>query len=176
MKKKIIMIIAILVIIAIAVIAVFTLKGNFKKSYREPLDNDEKVLLAEKSYRNYAWGFVYRGSAIFNDGTIYEWDISDTTNSTNFEDSDIKDWILANGKKSDKKVTSQDLARIEKNIDNLENAISTENVAMDAGAIFTCVYKDGEQVTLIESGNFTGENETKESQALLKIIDKYLED
>ena len=47
---------------------------------------------------------------------------------------------------------------------------------MDAGAIFTCVYKDGEQVTLIESGNFTGENETKESQALLKIIDKYLED
>lgn len=171
MKKKFIIIIAILVIVAISIVIVFNIKGGAKKDYKEPLEDSEKILLAEKSYRNYAWGFVYTGSAIFNDGTIYEWDIND---KTNFELDEIKEWILTNGKKSNKKVTSQDLNKIEKNLETLKDDIETENVAFDAGSSFTSVYKDGKEITLLESGDYEGKNETKESKELIKVIDKYL--
>ena len=132
-------------------------------------------MIAEKSYRNYAWGFAYRGSAIFSDGSIYEWDVGDNTNSTNFEVENTENWILNNATLSDKKVSQSDINKMLKNIENLEDDITYENVAFDMGSSMINVWKDGKQITLQQEGDSEGKNTTTESKKLIKIINKYLD-
>ncbi len=173
-NKSVIFIFTIFVLIVVSIIIVFI---NMNKTYRNELSIDKKVILAEKSYINFAWGFNYSGMAIFNDGTIYEWNF--VGNRKDYDVNNLKEyenWILQNGSKVDKKVTKKDLNRIKKNIKNLENNIESENTAYDAGSSSILVWNDNkEKIILKESGDNTGENKSNVSQELIKIIDNYLD-
>ncbi len=177
MKNKKTIIVLILVVLLI-ISAIFLLKKSWTKSndaesYPEELDNNSKELVAVKAYMNYAWGFQYKGKAIFNDGTIYKWDYSGQGSIIkNVEEH--KNWILKNGTQMNKKVSEKDLKELEQNINNLEGTYEAVNESMDAGSNFIKIWKDGVETKIKESGDYTGENSSKTAQQLIKIINKYL--
>lgn len=172
--KKYIIIAVVVLLVVIGMIAIFK---SINKPYRKELDNKEKTILAEKSYSNSAWGFTYNGMAIFNDGTIYEWDFRGENGDYKANNSkEHANWILENGSKIDKKVSKKELDEIEKNITNLEDNIELESNAYDAGSNSVSVWnKDNEKIVLKESGDYRGENKSENSKKLIKIINKYLD-
>lgn len=167
-KNVFILITAFLIIIVLALIF-----NNINKSYRPELTNSEKTILVEKAYRNYAWGFQYRGMAIFNDGSIYEWDFEGQYTYNEFEN--YEKWILDNGYCIDKKVTEKDLEEIEKNIVVLKNNIERKHSGFDMGSKYIKVWNThNEEITLKETGDYSGENISSYSQKIIRIINKYL--
>lgn len=169
-------IIFILLFIFIIIIIFFIINNNINKTYRAEITNIEKEILAEKAYKNYAWGFQYRGKAIFDDGYIYEWDINELNYryEANTVDEQVK-WILDNGTCINKKVTLKDLEKIEENINLLEDNIKIEGYGADMGANYIVVWnRNKEKIKLKESGDNIGENKSEEAQKLIRIIDKYL--
>ena len=179
MKKTIVIISIIFAIAIITLISAVVLlnKNNFNNgtnnllAYREELKNEEKHIIAEKSYSNAAWGISYYGTAIFNDGTIYKFDINDFKSGDGVP---MEQLIAKYGNKQSIKVTDGDLKQIENNIITLEDKIESKNTAMDAGSNYIAVYKNGKKITLQEKGDYTGDNKTKEAKTIKKIITKYL--
>lgn len=171
-KKVIFMLIFIFIIILIGGIMII----NKNKLYRTELGNSEKEILVEKAYRNHAWGFQYRGKAIFNDGSIYEWEINEP--HYRYEEDSIDEhvkWILDNGICINKKVTERNLEKIEENINILEDDIKVEGYGADMGSNYIVVWNTNKKkIKLKESGDNIGENKSVEAQKLIKIIDKYL--
>lgn len=172
MKNKKIIIVPFVIVIT----GIFILFNNMNKSYLTELSNDEKRIVAENAYMNFAWGFQYSGMAMFNDGTIYKWNFEGSNadykvNSTE----EHAQWILEHGTRVSKKVTEDDLKVIEQNINNLYGSINSKNTAYDAGSNYITVWdSNNKQIILKESGDYTGENKSNTSQKLISIINKYL--
>ena len=171
-KKEIVLSIIILILLLIVILLYCSNKND---SYPKELSNNDKVMIVEKAFQNYAWGFQYNGAAIFNDGTIYKWDVEG--NKIDYKISDYErteDWIFENGKKINKRVTDSDLKIINENIENLSGDYEPVNKANDAGSSYIKVLKDGKMVKIKESGDFTGENKSSSAQKIIQVISKYL--
>jgi hypothetical protein len=171
-NQKVIYIIMALIIAS----GLYVLSTNINKSYRSELKNGEKRIIAEKAYINYASGFQYNGMAMFNDGTIYKWNFegSNTDYNVNSTSEHIQ-WIIEHGNKVNKKVSEEDLNKIEQNIKNLDGTMDRKNTAFDAGTSYITVWNSNNvEITLKESGDYTGENKSNNSKKLIKIIKKYL--
>lgn len=136
----------------------------------------KKELLVESSMINYAWGLVYIGEAILDDGTIYEWDTTKT--KKNYGDiKQKKDWILRNGKVKKEKVNEEDLERLKKLIGDLEDIVEKKEhgyVMYDGPSNYTSVWKNNEEITIYaDEPEYLEENTTKEADEIMEIIKKY---
>jgi hypothetical protein len=137
---------------------------------------DEKKIIAEKAYKNYAWGFNYNGMAMFDDGTIYKWNFSGSYVDYNVNsNSEHIQWIIEHGNEVDEKVSEEDLNKIKQNIETLDGTIDFENTALDAGSSYIVVWNSNDKkITLREKGDLTGENNSTNTKKLIEIIETYL--
>ena len=187
MKKKLFLSITFILLIAfsISVYSIYfapTLKTPHNQNqYRTELDAENKKILAEKTYSNFAFGIQYTTSIIFNDGTIYTWDYSAQTYDFPFatEATSSKEYyinyILNNGKKSSKKVSTTDLETMENYIENLEDSIKIQYPGADQGTSSTSVWNsNGTEIKLRLSGDSVGKNKELNTKKILKIIDSYI--
>jgi hypothetical protein len=177
MKKKKILFGILILVFVIVIVGILIIKNNNNNISGSFIFSNQPQIIAESSYKNYAWGFQFNGKAILSDGSIYKWNISNNDYSTDIP-SDIDkytNWILENGTKSESKVSNDDLEKIQKYILELEDNIETTNTAMDAGSSSIKVWNENkEKIILKESGDFSGENTTSASQNLIALINKYL--
>ena len=149
------------------------------EDYKDELSKDNKKILIEKSYSNYAWSAQYNGMAIFNDGTIYSWNL--TGNMKDLENYNVnsadglKNYILENGKLENKKISAKDLEKIEEYINNIEDSIEIKYPGADQGTTTISAWNsNGKEIILSVKVDSVGENKTNNAQELLKIINRYL--
>ena len=61
------------------------------------------------------------------------------------------------------------------NVEDLEiEELKTRNVGVDMGLNAIRVFKEEGSVTIKQTGDFEGENKTKEAQMIIRIANKYL--
>lgn len=174
MKNKkliIILVVALLIITTISIYILFTKKNENTSS------NENAKLLVVQKYSNYAWGFSFSGTAIFDNGSIYTWKESDNSITKEYEIETIegiKEYILNEADLKTKKVSKKDLKQIKEQISKIDDDIKIEHPGADMGTetIFVIDEKDN-KIILRETGDSVGENQTKEAQELLNIIEKY---
>ena len=184
MNKKIFCVLAIILIIVCGISLYKNINNNNKEeTFRKELSKEEKQILLEYSYSNYAWGYQFHGKVLFNDGTIYSWNINGNYGDAknNRENYDVntaeglKEFVLDNGTKEEKKVSKKELEKIENEISQLDDKIETEHAAYDAGDSIISAWKtNGEKIRLKISGDFEGQNTTDHAKTLIKIAEKYL--
>lgn len=171
-NKKWICIFGIVLIIIAILVAVFI--------YKNKLNNNGKIILAEDGYQNFSWSFQYSGMAIFSDGTIYKWDVNKKTSDYKVTTREERtQWILKHGSRIFTKVTEDDLEEIEILIrdleDNLETNSETNFIACDLGSSYITVWNSNDkEIDLIQFGSVDLENKSENSQKLISIIRKYL--
>lgn len=175
MKKNKMINLLLIIIIAIILIGIFITHKD------RPLYSGKRGILVEKSYINYAWGRVYKGMAICEDGTIYEWDMGneyfdELLYLNRFSIQDSSDKILKYAVKKQRKVRKSDLEILKKSIDSLKDKYSSENVGNDMGsnAILVWDYTNNKIIPIKESGDFRGENKTIQAKKIIRIVNKYL--
>ena len=175
-KKRNLLIILLLIIVII--IGFFIYKFCDNKNYKDTLNKENKRILVESSYSNYAWTAQFSGTVIFNDGTIYSWNSNNKKENGNYNINStdgLKSYVLENGKKRLKRVTSKDIEKIENYINNLEDTIDIEYPGADQGTSRISVWNsDDQKITLSLKGDSVGENKSEIAQELLKLIDRYL--
>ena len=170
MKKNKILLLSIMMIISIILIIiciVLTKKEEIK------INTDEKHVLIVKMYENYAWSYVSYGSFICTDGTIYTYDKSGKhDNNSNNTSADA---LIEIGKLSKRRVSNRDMKTLMDNIKTLNRRkLKIRNVGNDMGFNAIIVYTENEPITLKQTGDFEGENKTKEAQTIIRIVKKYL--
>ena len=178
-KKKVIILIILALVIAIIGILIIN-KPKEEKEFQVP------AFFIVKSYSNYAWSTQFNGTAIFDDGTIYNWDYEEKTDGNYFDyigDNDIetqsgmKNFILEKGSKKIIKVSSNDLEKLKEYIKNLNDKdIDYEEKCLgaDMGETSISVYKEDKEYILSSSGDCEGTSKSKNATNILEIIDKYL--
>ena len=166
--------------IIIGIVAgVFAIIGALFCVFASSLNNNSKLLVAERAYTNWAWGFSYDGKAIFNDGTIYEWEYHNDDYADGFPETreDRGNWILKNGTPINRVVSEKDMNEIKNNIDALGSVnYEKEGGGADMGSSYISIWKNNEEILLKESGDWRGDNTNKEAQNLIKLITKYLQE
>lgn len=126
---------------------------------------DDYGVLVEKSYANYAWGKVYKGTVICNNGKIYEFD----------GELDKVDVLKSeNTKKKIKTVSESDLRLIKEYITSIEEIYEERSVGCDMGSSSISVYSNDIRIVLSETGDWERNNTSKYTRELLQIIGKYL--
>jgi len=163
----------IILLLGILIIGVF---GYFFFGKNEINPNAE--LLVVSSYSNYAWGFQFYGTAIFDDGSILTWNNEKDSKSKvkyNLETNEgLKEYILNEGKLKSIKVSNNKLEKMKENIEKLEDKIEIEMPGADQGT--TSIYvinPDNDKITLKYTGDWNGENQTVESKEILKIVERF---
>ena len=174
-NKKLINLILIILIPLVLIGLLVSNKNNV-------ITSSDRKIIVESSYSNYAWGYTYQGMAICEDGTIYKWNMdSDYFNvkyssENNYNLRDDSNRILKYSVKEERMVSNSDMIELKKNISKLKDDIDMHNVGNDIGsdAIIVWDYSKGKKITIKETGDFEGENNTREAQNIIRIINKYL--
>lgn len=136
--------------------------GNIVKN---SVIHDDYGVLVEKSYANYAWGKVYNGTVICNNGEIYEFD----------GELDKVDVLKSqNTKKKIKTVSESDLRLIKEYITSIEEKYEEKSVGCDMGSSSISIYSNDKRIVLSETGDWERNNTSKYTRELLQIISKYL--
>ena len=145
-------------------------------------NDSHSSLLAVSSYSNYGFYDDFKGTAIFNNGSIYTWDMkdfrtSDTKYDLNSQDG-LKKFILNYGSRRLKNVSKKDLNQINtltNNLTNEEVAYNQKCMGADMGMYAIKVYnKNKESYILKESGNCEGNSKSNNAKKLIVLIEKYL--
>lgn len=141
-----------------------TIKAAEERERQMNVREDYGVLV-EKSYANYAWGQVYNGTVICNNGEIYEFDGRldkvDVLRSENI-------------KKKIKTVSEGDLRLIKEYITRIEEIYEERHVGYDMGSFFISIYSNDKEIVLRQTGDWEIINTSKYTGELLQIINKYL--
>lgn len=166
-NKKTIMIV--IIIILLVLITLLVLK---KVNDNAEIDTTDNAVLIESSYVNYAWGYQYYGVVICNNGQIYEFEVDDKKADIN------RDNLVESkyAKKKLKNVSKSDLSLMKEYISQIEDNYTEQQSAMDAGSNSISVYKGDEnkKIILKETGDYNRKNTSTQTDALLKLIEKYI--
>ena len=169
--KKLIVIVTIL-IISILFYILFMRKNGYVEN------NNDAKLLAINTYSNYATGFQFYGTAIFDNGYIFFWREYNDSNTKNYKIGTVEgleEYILNEANLKIKKVSNHDLEQIKELVSKLEDNTEITYPGADQGTNTIAVINEkNNEIVLKESGDSVGENYTKEAQELLKLIEKYL--
>ena len=174
MKKSRKIIIVVLIILIVLIIFLI-----YKKNVKN--NDSDSSLLAVSSYSNYGFYDDFKGTAIFNNGSIYTWNMnkfrsSDTKYDLNSIDG-LKKFVLNYGRKV-KNVSKKDLEQINiftNNLTNEEVAYDKECRGADMGMEAIKVYNKSKDVFILkESGNCEGNSKSKNAKKLIVLIEKYL--
>ncbi len=169
MKKKYIKIL-IIALFTISIIILFVLLTHL---------NNKKIIV-EDSYINWAGGFSYEGTVICDDGSIYKFSMNDKKDKYEKSYEDLKKLniaILNNKTKYVGKISEEYL----KEIKEFSKDIKSENFqynysgGADIGqhSIHIWNYDLNEKITLSAFGDWIGSNSSKNINELINIIKKY---
>lgn len=125
--------------------------------------NSNSKELIEYSYSNYAWSYAYYGELIMENGDIYLFNCSDKASY------DAKDCLV---KKVDK-IENEDLSKILKYRELINEKYTTKNEMNDYGEISISMVKDDIEIILIGKGDNKITNKSKNLKKMLKILKKY---
>lgn len=168
MKKKYVKILVI-ALFTILIIILFVLLIHL---------NNKKIIV-EDSYINWAWGFVYRGTIICDDGSIYEFSMNDKRYKylKSYKDLKLNIAILNNKTKYVGKISEEDLKKIKELSKDIksENFQKNESGGCDMGqhSIDIWNYDLNKRITLYTFGDWRGSNSSKNTNELINIIKKY---
>lgn len=158
-------------IIFLSIIAIYSF------SPQKSTNQDTKFMIID-TYSNYAWGTQFKGTAIYDDGSIYTWNETDNTKLSNYKlgtPEGLKDFIKKEAKQTKGIINEKDLNNLKKYISTLEDNIKISYPGADQGTNTTSVINENnEEIVLKKAGDSVGENETHESQEILKIVEKYI--
>ena len=166
---KIIVISAFIAFMSIIIAQSFIQKRN---------DNNQIKFMILNTYSNYAWGMTFNGSVIYDDGTIYTWNETSQNKINQYNigtAKGLKEYIVNEATKSNKKVNENDLNNLKKYIGTLKDDIKINYPGADQGTTtISVITENNEEIILKKTGDSVGENKTYESQAILEIVEKYL--
>ena len=173
MKKKYIFLLIIIVLL-ISFIIYDVISINLSK----PLKVDKKLVLVTNSHINYAWAFTYSGTAIFNDGTIYDWNYNKESfypDKMSFEEQ--SNWILKEGKIRKTVVKEKDIKRLTKLIEEVNDSIKLEYSGADMGknSLDVWNYSTNKKITIKQTGDSSGTNKTSKAKSIRRITSKYFD-
>ena len=130
-------------------------------AYNKDIDNN---ILVIRGSENYAWSRYNYGSYISDDGTIYKFNIRGS-----FEED-----IISHSEKTNRRVSEIDLIILKRNISRLKDNIVLLRAAYDSGANYLRVNKNGNTITIKQTGDYRGVNETIEAIIIRLIASKYI--
>lgn len=155
LSKSIILGIIILLLILVSIISLILYFNN--------QINNQKSVLFESSYTNFAWGYANYGYIIYSDGTIEEYDNSDEKRITDLK----KD-----------KITKEELNQLKTLANKVEDKYEEDNSGFppmnDGGTSEKSIYNArlSKFVILSKSGDSLGGNSTETSKEILELTEK----
>ncbi len=168
--------IALLILLAISLFLQNSQNENFVQAKIKP--GKDEMVLAEKSYINFAWGFQYKGTVILTNGSIYRFDAGSQRERI-MKCRTAKDYsslILDNLTEKASIVPQKDLEKIKKQAGNIKEKLQEKSAANDAGSTSVKIYNytENRQILLDEKGDWIRKNTDKTAGELLKTINKYI--
>lgn len=169
MKKRLLVI--------ILFIALFILFGIYIKINK----NKHNKLIVVDIYYNNAWTKTYIGKAIFDDGSIYTWNLAGEeanfdTEYLNNKDK-MEDFITNNAQKEEITISKNDLKSLKGYIKKLSS--EEENIALtcsgsDIGSGYFIVWKDDKTSKILSiSGDCYGSLDNQYTKKINNITNKY---
>lgn len=171
-KLKIIICILLVLIIFIAIFKVIEAYNS------NPLN---KKVLIEHYYKNLAWSYTYYGTVICEDGSIYKFKFTDSSQEygpyDNIEErsKNILEHVKISEEKIDK-MDKKDLKQLKEELENIENdTIGESTEIFDIGQTTTEYYnyETNELITLESTGEYNEINTSQNIQDILSILEKY---
>lgn len=147
--------------------------------YPEEKDISDKKIVLEYSSTNYAWARTYMGNVIFDDGTIYSYDVDFQNLSENTDIGDLDDrinYIFEYGIKENRRVSTKDLEKIQDITDKLfedEPILETKNMGADIGITKVIVYRDNIPLVISVSGDSYGQLEGSDINFIMNKVRYY---
>ena len=172
-NKKLKIIICILLVLTIAIVIII-----FKMIEAYNANTENKRILIEYSYRNLAWSYTYYGTVICEDGSIYKFEFTDSSQEygpyDNIEErsKNILEHVTINKGKMNK----NDLKKLKEELKNIENDTTGETSGMfDIGQTTTEYYNydTKEIITLESNGDYNEINNSQNIQDVLLILEEY---
>ena len=164
------------IIICILLIIFFILIFKIIKKY--DLNTENKRILIEYSFKNNAWDYIYYGTVICEDGSMYSFEFTDSSQEYDQRD-DIEKRsknILGNVTINKGKMNKKDLEQLKEELINIENDITKEHSGMyDGGqtSIEYYNYDTKEVIKLMLKGTYNGINNSQNIQDILLILEEY---
>lgn len=173
-KRKIL----ILVIILFAILASGTgtiIYTTNKKGTDVAQVTGERKVLVEFSYSNAAWGFVYNGVVICENGEVYDFSFDQPSDIAYTDLNEMSEDILTHKTVQRKSVEPEDLKKIKELLNTIEDDCTSNFVAMDAGqnTIKLYNYNSNKTVTLKSRGDIEINNNSNNAEELLSLLAKY---
>ena len=171
-KLKIIICILLVLIIFIAIFKVIEAYNS------NPLN---KKVLIEHYCKNLAWSYTYYGTVICEDGSIYKFKFTDSSQEygpyDNIEErsKNILEHVKISEEKIDK-MDKKDLKQLKEELKNIENdTIGESTEIFDIGQTTTEYYnyETNELITLESTGEYNEINTSQNIQDILSILEKY---
>ena len=139
-------------------------------------------IIASSEFSNFAWDYVYHGTAITDKGNICRFDFGDDKlyKAKDLDGSlgSLSGYLMSESECSGK-VSSEDLARIKELVGQIKDLDLEDNsmgvITADAGTSCTYAwnYKANEKRRLNCSGDLAGINPDEHTEELVKLINKY---
>ncbi len=153
-------------------------KEDLEKTDTETAEVSSNILV-EYSYSNYAWAKTYKGCVIFDDGSIYEFDIDfPIPDEYNFDDTDsFSNYILKYGKKKKTKLLNGDLENLKENVEKYalsNDSFDIDYIGCDMGDTVIKVYYNNEKFLISTSGDANGKSTSDEGEYIYLKAAKYL--
>ncbi len=133
------------------------------KIVKNNIVHDDYGVLVEESYYNNAWGKVYYGTVICNNGEIYEFN----------GDLDKTNVLKSENVTKIKSIPESDLELIKEYATYVGKKYKSKRTAYDMGSFSLSVYNNDKKTVLSESGDNETENTDKYAIILIEIINIY---
>ncbi len=153
-------------------------KEDLEKTNTENVEKSSNILV-EYSYSNYAWSKTYKGCVIFDDGSLYEFDIDfPIPDEYNIDDTDsFSNYILKYGKKKKTKLLNGDLENLKENVEKYAlsgDSFNIDYIGSDIGNTVIKVYYNNEKFLISTSGDANGKSTSDEGEYIFLKAAKYL--
>jgi len=172
-NKNLVLILVLIAIAAISIVAIL-LTYNQKK-------NSQNKVIIESSQVSNAYGFAYAGTVICGDGSIYDFELTDSKyeNIDKLTLTQRSILILESGTKREETVEEQDLKKIKKLLPKIKADYKERNAEMQifnfgTESVHIYNYKKNEKVILLQTGAVLLDNNSKKTAEILEILGEYL--
>ena len=176
MKKRIIFVLFIIIVLIVS-LGIY-IKTNQNK---ESEDHQRNTLIVVNLYYNNAWTRICGGSAIFNDGSIYTWNLKGE--QANFDSNqlnnrkEMEQYILKNAQKEENSISKEDLKKLKNYIKKLssdEETITLTCIGNDMGSGYYIVWKDDKTSKILSiNGDCYGSLDNQYAEKIENISNKY---
>lgn len=168
-KTKII-ITCVIIFIGVLIFAIYKLIENNKLNSL-PKEN----ILIEQYVTWYSVSDGYAGKVIYNDGSVYTFSFDKSSDLANLSLEERSAKIREVGAKVDVKVSEEDLLKIRKYINTLEDRFTTNLDRRDYQTVGVAGYKysTNKCIKIVQTGEMEGKNKTPKTDEIIEVLNKY---